>query len=835
MTIEDYELEYTPYIVAIGASTSGVTALQQLFQNLPVNTNAAFVVIQHLPPDTESNLAHIIGCQTSMPVETPAARQRLQPDHVYVARANARLVIDADSIGSTQMDTGADRHLPIDHCFRALAGSHGPRAVGIILSGSGEDGTLGLKAIKAAGGLTMIQPPDDAEFADMPQSAAKAHAIDYTVALDQIGPRLKRYFNQTDKFSDDPGPNGINEREMGSAIDLIRHHTGFDFSSYKHNMLERRLLRRMCLTELDYFADYLGLLRENAGEIEKLQHDLLVVFEQVSGPDVVEEAQTTAPESSNTCLGIELDETYRGLSETIHSLETANEDLRSSNEEIALMNEELQSTNEGLSTANADLRDKVDQLERAQSDFDNLCNELQIATVFLDSDFCIKRYTSTMRPLLNLRMSDIGRPLREIRLNFDDPDLLSAANTVLSDQTEQTAEVEDDNGRFYIRRITPCRTANDQADGVVISLTDVNELHWANQTIQMLADTLPLLLAYLDNNERFLFVNHAANDWLGLTPEQLIGHKLSTIMPMEDNQELADHIATVLQGRRVRFESELSSLDGAHYHASIVLVPDYTQSTLNLPTGFHLLVTNINPYKRRQAALTDEQRGSVDMSQAISMREITDMIVHQLNQPLNAIASYAGVLNQTSDKADDSTKQLADKISEQSHAANRIVDELQLLQNNRSIEHESIEINALIRRTINLSELQIKDADVMVVTDLADNLPQTRGAAAQLEQLLLNLLTNAIEAMHGQSSRRITVSTVATTNHIDIRIDDTGPGIATPDLQRLFEPLYSSKSKGRGLGLSICRAIARDQGSQLWVESSNTGSRFTLRLPLPDG
>src|SRR5689334_2731710 len=158
-------------IVGIGASAGGLEAFSQLLKALPTDTGMAFVLVQHLDPRHESQLPDVLSRTTAMPVITVTNHLRAEPDHVYVIPSNADMTIGSGVFALTARDA-VDRHTPIDHFFRSLAQEREGRAVGVVLSGTGSDGTLGLRAIKAEGGITFVQDEKSAKHPGMPLSAA---------------------------------------------------------------------------------------------------------------------------------------------------------------------------------------------------------------------------------------------------------------------------------------------------------------------------------------------------------------------------------------------------------------------------------------------------------------------------------------------------------------------------------------------------------------------------------------------------------------------------------------------------------------------------------------
>ncbi|MDN5938272.1 MAG: PAS domain-containing protein [Salinisphaera sp.] len=827
-------------VVAIGASAGGLEQIKLLLKNMPTDTGAAFVVIQHLDPQHQSHLTELLAQAGELPAVTVEDGMPAQANHVHILPPGYRLGIDGNGVFYLTTSQGREaRPTLIDSFLRDLAAARGRRAVGIVLSGSGSDGALGLKAIRSAGGLAMAQHPDHAEFDSMPRAAATHASPDCLLDTEELVAPLCNHLRLTLTYhepsvqadTDDNGP--IDDAALAAVLRVLRERDRYDFRHHKPAMLKRRLQRRMALGGVSSTRTYLGALQKDAEERNRLCSDFLIsvtdffrepdsyrelndsvirkllksrsvdspirvwvpgcatgeeaysiamllaeaikasgrgyqyivfatdidesaliaarsgiypdsieadlsserlrsffdrvdshyqikrslrervvfasqsvaddppysrldliscrnlliyltaetqqrvitlfhfaleetgflflgssetvgkqvdLFEPLSkehrlyrrlttsrqyrvnfpsahgiraeaspaqgnhrndsgrprdaeqiareillaehvpaavlvnrkleilcsyGPtqdylalplgesslglmEMVRDAyrshlravthrafrdpeqshSTTVQEANEQTLVItarplrqpeqarglvlvtferlpaarsaqleasssddlerqlaeELDATRNELHGTIAALEESNEDLKGSNEEVMSMNEELQSTNEELETSkeelqsvneelttvNTELEAKVAELESAHNDLNNLFSGTQVATLFLDRALCIKRFTPAIRKLLNLISADIGRPLRDMTLKFNDPHLLADADKVLAELTPREAEVASADGeRWYQRRILPYRTRDDAIEGVVISFADITDLRSA--------------------------------------------------------------------------------------------------------------------------------------------------------------------------------------------------------------------------------------------------------------------------------------------------------------------------------------------------------------------
>ena len=261
--------------VGIGTSAGGVHALQMFFENLPDDVDAAFVVVVHLDPGHQSELSNILAARTSMPVAQVSGRVRLEARHVYVIPPNRQLMVTDQHLAIAEFDEPRWQRAPIDLFFRSLAAQRGDDFA-IILSGAGSDGSVGIKAVKEAGGIILVQDPDEAEYGSMPRSAVATGLADFVLPVREIAARLPELIRNRQS---NPSSEILNETD-GEAMQRILSHlrvrSGHDFSSYKKSTIRRRIARRMQVQRAATMADYLAILRENSQEAQALFADLLI-------------------------------------------------------------------------------------------------------------------------------------------------------------------------------------------------------------------------------------------------------------------------------------------------------------------------------------------------------------------------------------------------------------------------------------------------------------------------------------------------------------------------------------------------------------------------------
>ena len=253
-------------IVGVGASAGGLEAFTGLLKELPSDSGLALVFAQHLAPAHESMLAEILQRATPMPVDEARDESPLEPNRVYVMPPARTILLRDGRLRLTPRAEG--QHHPIDHLFESLAATQGHRAIGVVLSGTASDGTAGLAAIKAAGGITFAQ--DETAMHDgMPRSAISAGCVDFVLPPAGIARELLRIARHP--YVAQSGDADVSaDQDIDQVLDILHRSSGVDFTQYKSNTLRRRIQRRIVLQKLTSFAEYAHFLRENPREGEAL-------------------------------------------------------------------------------------------------------------------------------------------------------------------------------------------------------------------------------------------------------------------------------------------------------------------------------------------------------------------------------------------------------------------------------------------------------------------------------------------------------------------------------------------------------------------------------------
>jgi two-component system CheB/CheR fusion protein len=264
-------------IVGIGASAGGLEALEQFFSHLPNKTGIAFVVVTHQDPHREGLLAELVQRFTPMPVVVIQDRMQVREDTVYVIPPNADLSILHGTLTLMEPVLTKGLRLPIDLFFRYLADDQDGKAIGIILSGMGSDGTLGVRALKERTGIVMVQDPNSTKFNSMSESAIATGLVDYIAPAEMLPKLLMEYVEHISHLPPDQFvPSAALENSLSQIFILVRTRTGRDYSLYKSTTIRRRIARRMSMRLITQIEDYVRYLRENPQELDILAHELLI-------------------------------------------------------------------------------------------------------------------------------------------------------------------------------------------------------------------------------------------------------------------------------------------------------------------------------------------------------------------------------------------------------------------------------------------------------------------------------------------------------------------------------------------------------------------------------
>ncbi|MBN3994754.1 MAG: PAS domain-containing protein [Nostoc sp. NMS2] len=1209
-------------IVGIAASAGGLEAFTQVLKHLLTDTGMAFVLIQHLDPNHKSLLSEILARTTQMPVTEVQDGMTIEPNKVYVIPPNTKMILANGVFQLTPREKIQGKYMPADAFFTSLAADRGNKAIAVVLSGADGDGSLGLKAIKAAGGVTFAQCEDTAKFDSMPNTAVATGNVDFVLPPQKIAEELIN-LSRNPFISDSLPPIAIEKLpKQGDALATIfvslRSATGVDFSHYKPNTLDRRIQRRMLLYKLERLEDYAEYLQKNPGEVKALYEEILIhvtyffrdteafqllkeqVFPtiiqnksalpfriwvagcstgeevysiaislleflsdkvtpppiQIFATDISEIAINKAragiyvenqmvevsperrrrffnalegggyqiskvvrelcvfarqdlgsdPPFSNldliSCRNvlIYLDETLQkrilpifhyslnptgflllGTSEstgkyselftlidkknkiyakkltanrpilsfvtsnypvtkveekptnenpsnefdlerktdqlilnhyapvgvvinnkmevlqlrgeidlylklspgkpslnlfkmvrqgllmelratiyqaqqqknlvrkeglrieegnlsriinievipfkssideefyflvlfeeaspTVNNLspvnresqeqpdleqeivrlrqklananqeraatqeylqaviqeqEHINQDLKVANEEILSSNEELQSTNEELETAkeeiqatneelnttNEELRSRNLELHQLNNDLTNLLGSINIPILILTSDLRVRRFTPMAQRLFNLIPADAGRPLSDIRANLDVPDLEPLILEVLDTLSIKELEVQTLGGHWYNLRIRPYRTTENQIDGVVLVLIDIDVLKRSAATLEearnyaeAIVETVQVPLIVLNSDFRVNKANRSFYETFQVSPSETAQ---SLIFELGNGQWNLPGLRSLLEDILAN-DTTIQNLEVEHRFEQIgqktMLLNGWKIIQQGEAQRILLTIEDISDRKQfeleRSQLLAQEQSARQQAQIANRAKdEFLSNLSHELRNPLNTILGWAQLFR-TRDLDSSAVTRALEVIERSARMQAQLIDDMldlsRITSGKLHLNTRLIDLVSVVDAAIESIEFSAEAKSIQIVSQL--NSATVVGDFDRLQQVLWNLLTNAIKFTSPGGQVEITLEAVYT--HAEIRVSDTGVGIPADLLPYVFERFRqgnSSSSKttqGLGLGLSIVRHLVELHGGTVQAQSPGEGEGTTIIIRLP--
>jgi two-component system CheB/CheR fusion protein len=607
----------------------------------------------------------------------------------------------------------------------------------------------------------------------------------------------------------------------------------------------------------------------------EIQNDSLVARLEAENKTLKEEIQTTTDGFQTT---------HEELTAANEEVLAINEELQSTNEELVTSKEELQSVNEELITTNNQLNDKVEELGNTNDDLANFLNSSEVGTIFLDRQFCIRRFTPSATALMNLIPRDLGRPVSHISNKFIGTDLIAIADGVLKTLIPVEKEVLTADGRWHMLRCLPYRTSNDVIDGVVFTFTDVTHLkHFEDALIEAkdyaenIIHTTREALLVLDPELKVVSANQAFYETFEVSPEEtenchiyelgnrqwnspklreLLEQILLTNSVVHDFEVKGDFPAIgpkimSLNARRIDSRekkevrlillaiadiTERRRIEDQRQQFSRELEIKVSERTGALEQANRALLQDMEERKK----LEDQLRQSQKME---SMGTLAAGIAHDLNNILNIIQGYTSVLGPGAKS--DQIGESVEAITETTKRAAALVQQLLTLARKTETKLESIDANTLIQGLSNLLK-ETFPKSIELTLDLARGLPAIMADPNQITQVLLNLCVNARDAMPDGGTLALKTDVVdgkeleqygdlKAEEYVSIEVTDTGTGMDENVQSKIFEPFFTTKEigQGTGLGLAVVYGIVKNHNGFVQVKSQPMrGTTFRLYFPV---
>ncbi|WP_438020635.1 CheR family methyltransferase [Sorangium sp. So ce315] len=588
----------------------------------------------------------------------------------------------------------------------------------------------------------------------------------------------------------------------------------------------------------------LNLVVRPLGDLEDELGLFVVLFDELR-PAARGEAPPPGPRRESASLVDQLEHelkaTREHLQTTIEELETSNEELKSSNEELLSMNEELQSLNQEFEALNAELKAKIEQLDAANSDLQNLLLSTQIPTVFLDEELRIRRFTPAATGVFRLIEGDVGRPILDIAARFDASSLVPDAREVLRTLAPREREVHLDDGRCcYMMRILPYRTLANVISGVVVTLLDVTSLKEAELQRGRLA-------AIVESAEQAILGatvggaittwNAAAERMFGYSEREALDRPVHILVAPERADELRAVLERVAHGERVDpIETVGVARGGGRVDVSINLAPIHDAAGKII--GASAMVNDITRRKQVEADLIAAREAAEHANR--TKDQFLAVLSHELRTPLTPIVTAASRLLRRDDLPEDARRGV-EMIQRNAELEARLIDDLldltRVVRGKLELVTQTIAVRAVLDHAMEICADEIDAKSIRLTLDVAPGDHWVSADVARLEQVVWNLLKNAVKFSHPGS--QIALRCHEQGGQVVIEVRDEGIGIEPEVLPRIFDAFEQGDAAtarhfgGLGLGLAISRAIVQLHGGSITASSAGRGAGATFRVCLP--
>lgn len=542
------------------------------------------------------------------------------------------------------------------------------------------------------------------------------------------------------------------------------------------------------------------------------------------------------------------DATTEELQASAEETQSANEELQSINEELETSKEELESTNEELTTVNEEMVNRNAELIRLNSDIVNLQDSINTPVVLLGRGLSVRRFTQPAETLFNLLGTDIGRPLAVVRHNVDLPDLEKLADEVMTNGAAQEREVQDNDGRWFLLRITPYMTREKQIEGAVLLFIDITDLKRAEEAKAQLA-------AIVESSEDAIIGkaldgtitawNRGAEKLFGYTAREAIGKPINIIVPSEDQDEETRLMEKIRRGESVAYYETIGRRkDGSSFDIWLTVSPVFDDQ--GAIVGASRIARDITARKRAEAELAallvSEQHARADAEAANRLKdEFLAIVSHEVRTPLNAIVGWIQMLRSGKLDQEQVAKALETidrNAASQAEIISELLDTSRIVSGNLRLDTKPITIPPLIEAAVEILRPAAEAKSITIDTKLDPVEEPIWGDSARLQQVLWNILSNAIKFTPKEG--RIRVRCERADSNVMIVVEDSGVGIEPEFLPFVFERFRQADATsarsygGLGLGLSIVRNIVELHGGSVSAESEGKdhGATFTVTLPI---
>lgn len=775
-----------PFIVGIGVSIGGLESLEEFFDHIAEKCNLAFVVVQHLSADFNSIIPELLSRHTRLSIHRVENEMPVRANTVYLIPPKKEMILSRGKLLLNDRDPSQRLMFPIDTFLRTLAHEAGKNCAGIVFSGTGSDGSRGIREIHEAGGLVLVARPESAESDGMSLSEIDTGIVDQVLYPREMAESVARFACRFESTPEHPAVDEpVVEEDWNAIYSLFKQVYGIDLHHFKSPTIRRSNERRLTLNRIEDPGNYAQTWRSD-----------------------IEELKTKNAE-----------------------LQATNLELLASIEELQNSKEKLKSLNEVLSTLNAEHRRKIVELTELNDDFDNLLQSSDIGTIYIDRALTIRRFTPKLSDLFHIRSRDIGRPLGNFTHIMNYPELLEDVRAVMESGEIKDHDIQDTRGNWYLSRIFPYRSGG-EVHGAVLTFTDITGRKQTAEKLLQLSKVFmdaadPIIIE--DLNGLILDLNDEAERAYGWSRTELIGHSIFDICPEQTHalsRELRVRCASLENIRNV----ESARICKSGQVVPVLLTLSLLTDDLKRPTSIAVISKDISDLKRAEHQAREE----------VSRRDqFLAMLSHELRNPLNAILAAANLLDRQPKGAGISRE--TGVLRRQSQQMTRLLDDLldvaRITYGRIHFQPQLFDLRELAEDAIQAIQGSLEERRHTLYRQIADEPLLVEGDRTRLLQVLENLMINA--AKYTPNGGNIKLTMEGDKQSVIVRVRDNGIGIVPELLHSIFGVFVQAPQEidrqygGLGVGLTLAKTLVELHQGSIIAESDGLGrgSEFTVTLP----